>query len=77
MSANPEELEKQARSLPAEERASLAESLLESLHASHVAEVEAAWATEIDQRVAAFARGEAKAVLAEEVFAKARRIIAS
>lgn len=77
MAANLDELEKQARSLPAEERASLAESLLQSLHTSHVAEVEAAWAAEIERRVAAYARGEAKTVPAEEVFAKARRIIAS
>lgn len=77
MSANLEELEKQARSLPAEERASLAESLLESLHTSHVAEVEAAWATEIERRVAAYACGEATLVPAEEVFAKASRIVAS
>ena len=48
MSANLEELEKQARLLPAEERASLAESLLASLHTSHVAEVEAAWTAEIE-----------------------------
>lgn len=77
MAANLEELEKQARSLPAEERASLAESLLESLHTSHVAEVEAAWAAEIKRRVTAYERGEATLVPAEEVFAKARRIIAS
>jgi putative addiction module component (TIGR02574 family) len=77
MSANLVELEKQARSLPAEERASLAESLLESLHTSHVAEVEEAWATEIERRVAAYASGEAKMVPAEEVFTKARRIVAS
>lgn len=77
MSANLEELEKQARSLPAEERASLAESLLASLHTSHVAEVEAAWAAEIARRVTAYERGEATLVPAEEVFAKARRIIAS
>jgi len=43
MSANLEELEKQALALPAEERASLAESLLASLHTSHVADIEAAW----------------------------------
>ena len=77
MSANLEELEKQALALPAEERASLAESLLASLHTSHIAEVEAAWATEIDRRVTAYERGEATLVPVEEVFAKARRIIAS
>lgn len=77
MSATLKELEQQARSLSPEERASLAESLLESLQAGHIAEVEAAWAKEIERRVAAYERGDATLVPAEEVFAKARRIIAS
>ena len=77
MAANLKDLEQQARTLSAEERASLAESLLELLRVSHVAEVEAAWAAEIKRRVAAYERGDAKMVPAEEVFAKARRLIAS
>jgi putative addiction module component (TIGR02574 family) len=77
MSANLKELEKQAQSLPAEERASLAESLLASLHTSHVAEVEAVWAVEIARRVTTYERGEATLVPAEEVFTKARQIVAS
>ena len=77
MAADLREIERQARTLSADERASLAESLLESLRVSHVAEVEMAWAAEIERRVAAYERGEATLVPAEEVFAKARRLIAS
>lgn len=67
-------LEEQARELTAEERAKLAQTLLESLHAP-VAEVEAAWAKEIDARVAAFDRGEMPAYPAEDVFAEVRRLL--
>ena len=69
-----EQLEAQARELAADERAKLAQSLLDSLHAP-VAEVEAAWAKEIDRRVTAFDRGELPAYPAEDVFAEARRIL--
>lgn len=68
-----EELEKSARALSAEDRASLAETLLESLHLP-VAEVEAQWAEEISSRVAAFDRGELPDYPAEDVFAEARRL---
>jgi len=68
------ELEEQARKLSAEERAQLADALLESLHETRIAEVEAAWTVEIERRVAAYERGEATLVPADEVFAKARRI---
>jgi putative addiction module component (TIGR02574 family) len=57
MSASLKQLEEQARSLSAEERAKLAQSMLESLHAPQ-SEVESAWAEEIERRVAAFDRGE-------------------
>lgn len=73
MSVSLKKVEEQARALTAEERAKLAESMLESLH-SPLAEIEAAWAEEIEQRVAAFDRGEIPAYLAEDVFAEARRI---
>ena len=68
-----EEIEQQARSLVAEERAQLAEVLLESLH-SPISDIEAAWAREIEDRVAAFDRGETPAYAAEDVFAEARRL---
>ena len=65
-------IEQQIRELPAEERAKLAESLLESLHTTH-SNIEAAWDREIEDRVAAFDRGEMPAYAAEDVFAEARR----
>lgn len=67
------QIEEQARALSAEERAKLAESMLESLHAP-VSEVAAAWAEEIERRVAAFDRGEIASYPAEDVFADARRL---
>jgi len=67
-------LAEQARSLPAEERSRLVDLLLESLHESPLAEVEAAWAKEIERRVAAHERGEVPTYAAEDVFAEARRI---
>jgi putative addiction module component (TIGR02574 family) len=59
--------------LAAEERAKLAETLIESLH-SPLADIEAAWAKEIEDRVTAFDRGEMQAYAAEDVFAEARRL---
>ncbi len=73
MSASLKQIEEQARALAAEERAKLAESLLESLHATS-AEIEKSWAEEIEHRVAAFDRGEIPAYAAEDVFAVARRM---
>lgn len=67
-------LAEQARSLPADERSRLVELLLESLHEAPLAEVDAAWAQEIERRVAAHARGEVTTYAAEDVFAEARRI---
>lgn len=68
------ELAEQARSLSAEERSRLVDLLLESLHVSPLGEVEAAWAKEIERRVAAYERGEVQTYAAEDVFAEARRI---
>jgi putative addiction module component (TIGR02574 family) len=72
MSALLKSIEEQARALSAEDRARLAESMLESLHTS-IAEIEALWAEEIEERVSAFDRGEITSYPAEEVIAEARR----
>jgi len=72
MSALFKNIEEQARSFNAEDRAKLAESMLESLHTS-ITEIEAAWAEEIEERVSAFDRGEIPAYSAKEVFAEAHR----
>lgn len=74
MSSTFTELEKQARALPAEERARLVEVLLGSLRQTEIAEIEAEWKKEIADRVAAYERGEAQTFAAEEVFAEARRL---
>jgi len=68
------ELAEQARALAPEDRSRLVDLLLESLHESPLAEVEAAWAKEIERRVAAYERGEVQTFDAEDVFAEARRI---
>ncbi len=73
MSVSLKQIEEQARALNVEERAKLAESMLESLQ-TPLSEIEAAWAEEIEQRVAAFDRGEIPSYAAEDVFVEARRI---
>lgn len=73
MAASFKEIEQQARALVAEDRAKLAETLLESLQAP-LSEIETVWTQEIEERVAAFDRGETQAYAAEDVFAEARRL---
>jgi len=68
------ELEQQACTLLPEERAQLAEVLLESLHESSLSEIELEWEREIEKRVAAFDKGEQQTYPAEDVFAEARRM---
>ncbi|WP_242499793.1 addiction module protein [Methylibium sp. Pch-M] len=48
--------------------------LVESLHDSPLAEVEAAWAKEIERCVPAYERGEVQTYAAEDVYAEARCI---
>ena len=74
MATSLHEIERQAQELEAEERAKLAESMLESLR-NPISEIESAWAEEIESRVAAFDRGDMPAVSAEEVFAEARSLL--
>ena len=74
MSALLAELEQKASSLLPEERAHLAEVLLESLYDSSLFEIETEWEREIEKRVAAFDRGELQTYPAEDVFAEARRM---
>ena len=74
MPSSLKQMEEQARALSPDDRAKLAQSILESLH-TPIAEIEAAWATEIERRVAAFDRGEMQSYPAEDVFAEARRLM--
>jgi putative addiction module component (TIGR02574 family) len=74
MSITLKEIEVQARSLSPEERARIADVLLESLRDAPLAEIEAAWDMEIERRIAAYDRGELETFSAENVFAEARRL---
>jgi len=74
MPASFAEVEQQVRMLTADERARLAEIVLESLQDSPLPDIEAAWHKEIESRVAAFDRGETQSHSAEEVFAEAKRL---
>jgi len=67
------ELEEQARALSPDDRARLAEVLLESLQGPPLSEIEAAWNREIEERIAAYDRGDLPAFSAEDVCAEARR----
>jgi putative addiction module component (TIGR02574 family) len=74
MAPSLKDLEKMARTLAAEERAQLAEALLESLQASPLSDIETLWNREIEARVAAYDRGETQTYAAEDVFAEARHL---
>jgi putative addiction module component (TIGR02574 family) len=74
MSTLLDELSKKAQTLTVEERAQLAQELLESVERDADPDVQAAWEAEIASRVAKYERGEAKLIPAEEVFAAARRL---
>jgi hypothetical protein len=74
MSSSIHQIEERARSLSAEDRAKLAEFMLESLHTS-IEEIEAAWSEEIALRIDAFENGGISEYLAEQVFAEARQIL--
>ena len=74
MSALLEELSKKAKELALEERAQLAQELMESVDQESDPEVEAAWETEIASRIARYERGETKLIPASEVFEAARRL---
>ena len=74
MSTLVEELSARARALPPEDRAQLAEDLLESLQEDSETEAEAAWDQEIERRVREVKSGTAKLIPAEDVHAEARLI---
>ena len=67
MSELAEELIEQALSLPAEERAAVAERLLTSLE-PELSKIDLLWAQEAEDPLDAYERAEIKAIPAEEVF---------
>ena len=74
MAALLKNIEEQVRSLSAEDRAMLAESMLESLHTS-INDIEVTWAEETEDRVRAFDSGEIPSYSAEDVFTEAHRTL--
>jgi putative addiction module component (TIGR02574 family) len=71
----PEELLKQALTLPEKERAELAASLIDSLDPTIDEDVEAAWQTEIAHRIEEVESGKVKTIPWEEVREKGRRLL--
>jgi putative addiction module component (TIGR02574 family) len=63
----------QAMTLPAKQRAALADDLWFSLNGTTQEEVHRAWGKEIKRRWAAFERGDDKAIPVEEVLSEARQ----
>ena len=70
-----EELSAGAKTLSPEDRARLAEELLDSLQEESDADTGAAWEREIERRVAEIESGAVKLIPAEDVHAEARRLI--
>ena len=70
MSTQVEVLEAEAMKLTAEERARLADRLIASL--SEDAEIEEAWAAEVERRIAEIEAGRASVVPAADAIARAR-----
>jgi len=70
MSTQVEILEAEAMKLTAEERARLADRLIASL--SDDAEIEEAWAAEVERRIAEIEAGRARVVPAADAIARAR-----
>lgn len=66
------ELEKQARMLTPQEKASLARILIEELDPSSDADVEQLWLEESQRRHEAYLRGELKSVSGDEVMSRVR-----
>ena len=68
------ELSAQAKALPPEERARLAEELLASLD-PHEVEVEAAWDEELRRRIDEVEHGTVQLVPADQAFTQVRRAL--
>ena len=68
------ELSERASQLPPQERAQLAEGLLESLQEESPSDVDTAWDGEILKRIGEYERGDAVLSPASDVFAQARRL---
>ena len=67
-----EQLEKQARMLTPQEKASLARILIDELDPSLEEDVEQVWIEESQRRYEAYLRGELKSVSGDEVMSRTR-----
>ena len=72
MSAHFDDIEKQARSLPLKEKATLARLLIEDLDTSVDHDVERLWVEEAKRRYDAHLKGEIEASPGEDVMRRAR-----
>ena len=68
------ELAERSKALSPEDRSRLVDMILESLDQAPLAEVEAAWDAEAERRLAAYDRGEIRAIDGELVLAKAHAL---
>ncbi len=70
-----EKLQRDALSLPAEERAFLADRLLSSLDGEVLSDVDAAWVAEAERRYQEYKKGDREAIPATSVFDDADRLL--
>lgn len=70
-----DEILRAALSLPGEDRANIADRLLQSLDEEDQSDIDRLWVKEAEDRIAAYDRGEIGAIPTDEVFAalKSRR----
>lgn len=70
-----ERIENEALSLPAQERAFLADRLLSSLGENTLTDIDAAWIAEAERRYEEYKQGKRPGIPAKQVFSEADRII--
>jgi putative addiction module component (TIGR02574 family) len=75
MSMTLDQIVQEARQLPREQVAELVDRLTFELHDEPDAEHDAAWAEEVERRLAEIRSGKVKPVPGEEVMARARKIV--
>ena len=75
MSMSVEQIEKEALALPSEERARLADRLVESLDAAAANEIDKLWITEAKRRRDEVRQGKVKTIPGEEALARVRRSV--
>ena len=75
MSMTADQIEKEALSLPSEERARLADRLVESLDAAGTSRIDQLWAAEAKRRRDEVREGKVKTIPGEEGLARVRRSV--